>query len=288
MRLIIFTNRDLASNVFLNHIMPHVAPYVVHIFVSDKVGKATTTATPKELKDLKFFEQTLPNDFIFPSIDAQPSTESTSLNALINGNTEGGKLLTFNQLSKYYQVPIESLNDVRSTENLDKVKVLQPDLVLSVRYGKIFGNAFLTTPKHGVINLHSGRLPQYRGVLPAFRALMNDDAVIYPTLHYIEDGTIDTGGIIGFAELKVEHDKSLLWHVLNLYPASVDLVVNAIQQIAQGKKPLAKGQDDTGAAYFTFPTADEIALFLEKTKRSFVDVEEYSAFLKLYMSSPSV
>ncbi len=287
MRLIIFTNRDLASNLFLNHVLPHVAPYVVHIFVSDKVGKATTTATPKELKDLKFFEQTLPNDFIFPSIDAQTRPESTSPNTLTNGNTEGGKLLTFNQLSKRYQIPIESLNNVRSTENLDKVKVLQPDLVLSVRYGKIFGSEFLTIPKQGVINLHSGRLPQYRGVLPAFRALMNDDAVIYPTLHYIEDGTIDTGGIIGFAELKVEKDKSLMWHILHLYIASVDLVVNAIQQIGEGEKPSAKEQDDTNAAYFTFPTADEIALFLHKTKHDFVDVEAYSAFLKQYIT-PSV
>ncbi len=282
MRLIIFTNRDLASNVFLNHIMPHVAPYVVHIFLSDKVGKATTTATPKALKDLKFFEQTLPNDFIFPSIDAQTRPESTSPNTLINENNDGGKLLTFNQLSKYYQVPIEPLNDVRSTENLDKVKILQPDLVLSVRFGRIFGSDFLTIPKRGVINLHSGRLPQYRGVLPTFRALMNGDAVIYPTLHYIEDGTIDTGSVIGFAELKVEQDKSLIWHILHLYIASVDLVVNAIQQIAENKKPLTKEQSDTNAAYFTFPTTEEFALFSEKTKRQIIDVEEYTTFLNRY------
>ncbi len=282
MRLIIFTNRDLASNVFLNHVLPHIAQYVVHIFVSDKVGKATTTATPKELKDLKFFEQTLPNDFIFPSIDAQTCPESTSPNTLINENNDGGKLLTFNNLSKYYQILIESLNNVRSTENLDKVKALQPDLVLSVRYGRIFGSEFLKIPKRGVINLHSGRLPQYRGVLPTFRALMNDDDVIYPTLHYIEDGTIDTGGMIGFAELKVEHDKSLLWHILHLYIASVDLVVNAIQHIAEGKKPLAHEQEDTNAAYFTFPTTEEFALFLEKTQRQIIDVEEYTTFLNRY------
>ena len=180
-------------------------------------------------------------------------------------------------------MPIESLNGVRSVESLDKIAALQPDLALSVRYGRIFGSDFLKIPKRGVINLHSGRLPQYRGVLPAFRALMNDDDVIYPTLHYIEDGTIDTGGIIGFSELKVENDKSLLWHILHLYIASVDLVAHAIQQIAEGIKPLAQGQDDINAAYFTFPTADEIALFLEKTKRNFIDSEEYAAFLKSYI-----
>ncbi len=70
MNLIIFTNRDLASNLFLNHIMPHIAPYVVHIFVSDKVGKATTSATPNALQTLKFFEQTLPNTMDFDEYSA--------------------------------------------------------------------------------------------------------------------------------------------------------------------------------------------------------------------------
>jgi methionyl-tRNA formyltransferase len=272
MRLIIFTNRDLASNLFLNHVLPHLAQYVVHIFVSDKVGKATTTAPPKELKELKFFEQILPNEFVFPLVDAQNRQ-----------NTHKGMLMTFNELSRDFSVPIESLNDVRSAESLDKIAVLKPDLVLSVRYGKIFGNAFLKIPTLGTINLHSGRLPQYRGVMPAFRALMNDDETINPTLHYIEDGTIDTGSIIGFSELKVQKDKSLLWHILSLYPASVDLVVSTVKQIAEGKKPLTDVQDNTQAAYFTFPTADEINAFFEKTKIDFVDKEEYAAFMKSYI-----
>ena len=267
MRLIIFTNRDLASNLFLNHIMPHVAPYVVHIFLSDKVGKATTSATPDELQTLKFFEQTLPNTVVFPSLDAQYRIF-----------TEGGKWHSFNELSRYYDVPITSLNDVRSAESLKTIASLQPDLVLSVRYGRIFGSDFLKIPKRGVINLHSGKLPQYRGVLPTFRALMNSDEVLYPTLHYIEDGTIDTGGIIGMAELKVEKDKSLLWHVLQLYPASVDLVVDAIEQIADGNKPLAQEQGDADVAYFTFPTVEELANFQGKI----MDFDEYSAFLKGY------
>ena len=271
MRLIIFTNRDIASNLFLNHVLRQIAPYVVHIFVSDKVGKTTTADVPKELKDLKFFEQTLPNTIVFPLLDAQK-----------RANTEGGKLMTFNELSRFYDLPIESLNDVRSAESLAKIEALEPDLVLSVRYGKIFGNAFLKIPKRGVINLHSGRLPQYRGVLPTFRALMNGDTELYPTLHYIEDGTIDTGGIIGSVAVPVQ-DKCLLGHILDLYPHSVALVASTIHQIAQGQKPLSDEQPQSDAAYFTFPTHVEIDAFLEKTKREFVDVAEYMALLNQYV-----
>lgn len=270
MRLIIFTNRDLASNLFLNHLLQHVASNVIQIFLSDKVGKKTTTAPPKALQELKFLEQTLPNEVLFPLLDAQN-----------RDFTEGGKLGTFNELSRKYNIPIDSLNDVRTAESLSKIAALEPDLVLSVRYGKIFGSEFLKIPKLGTINLHSGKLPQYRGVLPTFRALMNGDKTLFPTLHYIEDGTIDTGGIIGFSEVAIEQDKSLLWHILQLYPQSVDLVVSTIQQITEGKKPLADVQDATDAAYFTFPTEEEIALFLEKHEK-ITDFTEYTQFLKIY------
>ena len=70
MRLIIFTNRDLASNINLNLLLPHISEHVTHIFVSDKVGGKNTNP-PNELKELKFFEQTLLNDILFPQLDNQ-------------------------------------------------------------------------------------------------------------------------------------------------------------------------------------------------------------------------
>ena len=270
MRLIIFTNRDLASNLFLNHLLPHVSRDVVQIFLSDKVGKKTTTTPPKALQELRFLEQTLPNEILFPLLDSQNRQ-----------NTEGGKLLTFNELSQKYNIPIDSCNDVRSAQSLEKMAALKPDLALSVRFGKIFGSDFLRIPKLGTINLHSGKLPQYRGVMPAFRAIVNGEKTIVPTLHYVEDGTIDTGSIIGFTHLEIEKTKSVLWHILHLYPKSVDLVVSTIQQIAEGKKPIADVQDTNGAAYFTFPTEEEFNEFLQKGGKT-TDYGEYTAFLKQY------
>ena len=39
MKLIIFSNRDLASNFHLNLLLPKIYPYVKGIFLSDAVGK---------------------------------------------------------------------------------------------------------------------------------------------------------------------------------------------------------------------------------------------------------
>ncbi len=268
MRLIIFTNRDLASNINLNILLPHIAQHVTHIFVSDKVGGKNINP-PKELKELKFFEQTLLNDILFPQLDHQ--------NRHFNG-----QYLTFNELSRKYNIPVESLNEVKSVETLSHIRSLQPDLILSVRYGKIFGNDFIKIPRLGVINLHSGRLPQYRGVLATFRALMNGDSEIGCTLHYIDDATIDTGGVIGFSNLKVDKTKSLFWHIMNLYPASVEILTSTIDNILRGGEIETHVQTDDNAQYFTFPTHEEVAKFKEKGW-SFMEVGEYEEILKKYI-----
>jgi methionyl-tRNA formyltransferase len=68
-----------------------------------------------------------------------------------------------------------------------------------------------------VINLHSGLLPNYRGVMATFWTLLNGDKQLVTSLHFIDDSTIDTGGIIANSTLLVQQDESYLWHVLSLY-----------------------------------------------------------------------
>lgn len=252
----------------LNCLLPHLHTSVKQIFVSDKVGKASTLA-PKGLRELKFFEQILPNQLLFPQLDAQ-------------GRSLTSKLLTFKELSLRYNIPVVSWNDVKTEESLSVIRALSPDLVLSVRYGKIFGNDFLKIPRWGVINFHSGLLPNYRGVLAIFRALINGDTQINGTLHYISDSSIDTGGIIGFSTLAVNPHQSLLWHILGLYPASVELVVNAIQQLGVGERLPTISQNEAASQYFTFPTEAEIAAFEAKGWRLY-DVEEYEQFIRQYV-----
>ena len=170
----------------------------------------------------------------------------------------------------------------QTIETLDFIRSLNPDLILSVRYGKIFGNEFLKIPTHGVINLHSGKLPNYRGVLAVFRALINGDSDINATLHYIDDKTIDTGGIIGFSTLKVDKTKSLFWHIMNLYPSSTALIIENIDTLLRGGRIETHEQNPEDAQYFTFPTHEEVAAFKAKGF-SFIEVSEYEEIIRRYL-----
>jgi hypothetical protein len=82
--------------------------------------------------------------------------------------------------------------------------------------------------------------------------------------------------------LPVNPDHSLLWHILHLYPASAAFVADQVISILQGEKPGILAQNETESAYYSFPSAEEIAGF-EAAGWKVVDAAEYAAFIQHYL-----
>lgn len=95
-------------------------------------------------------------------------------------------------------------------------------------------NQMLFTYQLGVINLHSGLLPAYQGVMATFWALLNKEQRIGTTLHFIEDSTIDTGAIISQSLVDANYGESYLWNVLHIYKAGCANVLSATEVIQAG------------------------------------------------------
>lgn len=252
MKITILSNRDLASCVALNHLLPQLCAHSVRVFLSSRVGKpAANNATPEALDSLKFFEQGLFNNLVFPSVDEAPLPTSPAL-------------LTFKGLACFLSAEIEELNEINGADYA-RFAASEPDLVLSIRYGVILRDAAIAVPAQGVLNLHSGRLPDYKGVMATFRALMNGDSELNMTLHTIDDSGIDTGKIVGYSTLRTVPEKSYLWHVLNLYEGGCQLMADAVAKMTTGAS--LGGIDQASlveqGSYYTFPTQVELAEFGE-------------------------
>ena len=149
-------------------------------------------------------------------------------------NNNLNKFKTYPELAAQYDVSVEFLNNINSAEGLAKIKALAPDIMVSVRYGIILKNPLIALAKHGVINLHSGLLPDYRGVMATFWALVNGEKTLASSLHFIDDSSIDTGRIIAHSAFEVQQNKSYLWHVLSLYVGGCELITQAIDSLNCG------------------------------------------------------
>ena len=250
MKILLLLNRDLASSLALNYLLPTLARHEVRIGLSERVGAAASGSTEsRQRRELRAAEQTLPNDVIFPLI------ERTSL------PDADARFLTFGEVCRYRNIPVDSLADPNTPEAVGAIAAYAPDLILTVRYGKILKSPVIAIPPLGVLNLHSGALPAYRGVLASFRALVAGDANLTCTLHFITDGSIDTGEVVATASLPVQQDRSLLWHVLSLYRPGVELIVLALNRLASGTPLSRTAQPRDGGSYYSYPSDEDWAQF---------------------------
>ena len=250
MRILCCVNADVVSSYALNLLLPALASHEVRVGLSVRIGAPGLDATePQPRRELRAAEQTLAMELVFPLIERANLPDES-------------RCLTFSELERRRGIPVTSLPNPNRGDGLAFLTDFAPDLVVSIRYGAIFKSPAIAVPRLGILNLHAGLLPDYRGVIATFRALMAGEREIGSTLHYISDGTIDTGPVIDQARISVEADRSLFWHVASLYPSGIALMARAIEQLASGEAISTHVQ--SGGTYFTYPTADEWADFLRR------------------------
>jgi methionyl-tRNA formyltransferase len=266
MRIVFLVNRDIESNFALNLLMPEIHGSTVGIFLSEHVGGGKTT-TARMLGQLAFIEQELFNDLVFPFVDQTDHGD--------------GRFAGFGELQRRFGIPVQTLTSLKDSSSLQKLREMHADLFVSIRFGKIFGHEALGLPAHGVLNLHSGLLPQYRGILATFRALLKGDAEIGCTLHWIDSPGIDVGAIVEMARTPVVKEHSLLWHILSLYRPGARVIMNAIERLECGEPVIGTPQDPSAGAYYSFPTEDDLMRFTALGWRLF-DREDVHELLDLY------
>jgi methionyl-tRNA formyltransferase len=93
-----------------------------------------------------------------------------------------------------HDVPTLSLATINDPAYLDSVRRRDVDVLLSVAAPEIFGADALAAAPH-VLNVHNGRLPHYRGMMPVFWALVAGDDVVV-TVHRMDE-RLDAGAVIG-------------------------------------------------------------------------------------------
>jgi methionyl-tRNA formyltransferase len=77
----------------------------------------------------------------------------------------------------------------------DRLRALDPDVMVVAAYGLILPAAVLAVPRRGCINIHASLLPRWRGAAPIQRALLAGDAQTGISIMQMEAG-LDTGPVL--------------------------------------------------------------------------------------------
>lgn len=95
-------------------------------------------------------------------------------------------------------LPVIQPEKLRGSAELEEIKALAPDLIVTAAFGQILPKELLEVPKFGCINVHASLLPAYRGGAPIHQAVMDGCTETGVTIMYMAE-KLDAGDIISQA-----------------------------------------------------------------------------------------
>lgn len=131
----------------------------------------------------------------------------------------------------------------KDEEEVNRLKELNPDLIVVVAYGKLLPKSVLDIPKLGCINVHGSILPKWRGAAPIQWTVLSGDEIGGVTTMYMNEG-LDTGDIILTKEVKVGENETSGELFDRLCLVGAELLSETIEAIKAGNAPRIPQNND--------------------------------------------
>lgn len=151
--------------------------------------------------------------------------------------------------------------DLHDENTLARVRAFEPDLGVSLAAPVLKASLF-AIPRYGTINLHKGKLPDYRGMPPAFWEFAHDAPEVGCTIHRIDSG-LDTGPILLERILPRSRFSTVRGMQLALDEIGVRLTCEALRRLSDGTA--AWRPQNAGGRTFTKPTLRQVAAMRRRT-----------------------
>lgn len=165
------------------------------------------------------------------------------------------------------QVPvIDDIHKLNTDKSVAKIMHYKPNVLVSIGGNQIFGHKVIQAPRKGILNLHTALLPRYRGLMPTFWVLKNDEKETGVSVFQVDKG-IDTGDILVQKKIAI-HGQSQAELIRATKLLGMDAMIEAILAIKADSVTLIPNPDEL-STYFHFPTRRDVKAFYRKGKKFF-------------------
>ena len=130
---------------------------------------------------------------------------------------------------------------------IEKVKSLEPDLIIVIAYGIILPSKFLNIPKYGCINIHVSLLPRWRGAAPIEHALLAGDEKTGISVISISP-KLDAGDILMQESFAIDKDINSYDLTINLTNLGKKTLMETLPLLFENKL-IRKKQDESKVTY---------------------------------------
>ena len=207
-------------------------------------------------------------EFAIPSLEVV--AKNTDLKAIFTKedkvNARGNKII-FSPVKQFgidNEIEVIQPKKIKDEKIIEKIKEINPDLIVVVAYGKILPKEIIDIPKYGIINVHSSLLPKYRGASPIHSAILNGDTKSGVSIMYIEEG-LDSGDVILQESCDILENDTLGTLHDKLKDLGAIGLEKALKLIETGKVEAAK-QDESLATFVKPITKEQAKIDWNNTK----------------------
>lgn len=188
-----------------------------------------------------------------------------AMNFLLSKTSNSNKV---ERVLQEQNIPIIKLpKSVNHKDSLDIISQYKPDILLSIAGNQIFKSQLINLPTKGTLNLHSALLPKYRGLMPTFWVMKNDEDYTGVSVFFVDEG-IDSGPIVVQKKIGINKSWSQRDLIKETKKIGMDAIIESIEKIDSGNYELIPNPKEE-STYFSFPTRKDVKEFLAKGKKFF-------------------
>jgi methionyl-tRNA formyltransferase/peptidoglycan/xylan/chitin deacetylase (PgdA/CDA1 family) len=178
---------------------------------------------------------------IFRIIEAISSAASSAVGNVAVSHSEVRQVLkkafpdtcfSLEELGKKYSMPIHEVGNLNGPNAVRVLGECGADLgiVLGTR---ILKPVIFSVPHMGCINLHKGKVPEYRGMPPGFWELYDGAPSAGVTVHFVDKG-LDTGDIVATSSVSIEKTETHESLLEKLHTEGSRVLASAVASLRDG------------------------------------------------------
>lgn len=170
-----------------------------------------------------------------------------------------------NILKKCNIPTIQLKKRINHPDSLKLISSYHTNLLISIAGNQIFKKELINLASKGCLNVHSALLPKYRGLMPSFWVLKNNEQETGVSVFFVDEG-IDSGPILVQKKIKITPTMTQSELIKITKRTGMDAIIESIELIYHGNYNLIPNDNDE-MTYFSFPTKTDVKQFKKTGNR---------------------
>lgn len=163
-------------------------------------------------------------------------------------------------------IPVFHCGNINDKSCQNFIAQLQPDLLISAYFSQILKKEIISLPKRGVLNIHPGWLPTYKGAMAYFWVLKNNSDRGGVTVHWIDEG-IDTGKVLARRSFFLKPHATQETVLMFTAVIGARLIRRVVKRLIEGRDPVYTTVDgEEEDSYYPMPGEKDFEAYFKERR----------------------